>query len=158
MFVPTTAALEALYRRFVDIGNRGDLESVLALYTANATLTGGTVCMPQACVGRASIRRHFENLVATRTDIRNVAVSTAGNELRFRTEVTNDTTRAAAVDRIIVTGGATFVGNAIDRHTVGFDPSDPQTARFLAFVASRMGAPGPGITPPSTGSAGLAGE
>jgi hypothetical protein len=155
LFVPTTAAIEALYRRFVDIGNRGDLEAVLAFYAPNATFSGGTVCVPQPCAGRAAIRRHFENVVATRTDIRNVLLSTSGNQLRFRTDVTNDATRAAGVSRIIVTGTVAFAGSTIDRHTVAFDPTDPETARFLAFVASRMGAPGGSVTPPSTGNAGL---
>jgi hypothetical protein len=154
IFLPTASGLEAVYRRLIEAGNRGDIDSLLSFYGPNATFTGGTICGAQPCVGRAAIRRHFENLVAIRTNVSNIAVGAAGNELRYRTDVVNDATRAAGVDRVIVTGGVSFAGGSIERHSVGFDASDPQTARFLAFTAARMPGPG-GITPPATGSGGL---
>jgi hypothetical protein len=152
IYVPgTLAAMSALYRQFVDAGNRGDFNALLGFYSANARLTGGTVCLPNPCVGLAAIRRHFEGILAGATRIDITELSGGEGSLSFRTNVTNAGTRAAGIDRIIVRGRVTFVGSLAVDHVLEFDASDASTARFLAGLAAQQ-AP---IRPPATGDGGL---
>lgn len=124
-----------LYQQLTDAINRGDLPAIMAFYRDDAVLVGSSVCPQQTCTGKAAIQRHFENIVATHTVIGLTGTpQVSGTTLMLGSEVRNDTTRAAGVDRALLTVSVTFSDGLIARHVLQFDTSDVQTRTFLAFV------------------------
>lgn len=157
--VPAVAAQDdpaTVVQRFFDARNRYDVAGTLALVTDDFRLIGGPQCTPASpCVGREALRAEMQNYIAGRAQVTIVGTpQVSGTTVRARVEGRADVFRAAGAERIIndvtmeVRDGklASLVGVP--------DASDPQTARYLAFLRNQQGAGAPPPGMPNTGGGG----
>ena len=151
-----------VYQRLVSALNHGDLEGALALVTDDAFLVGTFVCPPpDGCAGKAAVRRDFEAEIADRVQITPASVQVSGDTIALRLEYRADSVRAAGAERIIILGTVELRGGQISRGVFQPDPTDAQTAAFLAALAASQPAPAPAPTPralPATGDGTCADE
>ncbi len=125
---PTAAVLQEL----IGAVNRGDGPAAAALYSPNAVLIGDPDCFPRACLGTTAISQHFlsqadQHLQATLlTEFVDGAAVTGRLEARFDGLAGTDVERVVALYTLIVQD------DQIVLFSTRPDPSDPQTARFLA--------------------------
>ncbi len=144
-----------VFRRFIDARNQGDVAGALALVTDDIRVIGGPRCTESApCVGKDAVRADLQAF-STTNHAQSTIVGTpqlTGATVRARIEARDDSTRAAGVDRFVndVTV-ETRDGKIASLHAVP-DTSDPQTARYLAYVRGLQGQPAPGM--PNTGGGG----
>jgi hypothetical protein len=141
----------SLLRAFVDAVNRGDAESAVGLFAADATWERGGRCPPGACAGLAPIRAEVAMDIRDQHAITIVSVQSSGGAARARIELRTAATRARGVERLI----RFLTVNAVDGRIVGVkfedDLGDPTTAAFVSMQRMQM-------TPPGTGDGGLVGR
>ena len=139
------ADLAAIFRRYADAVNQGDVDGALALFSEDATWVRGGRCPPGACVGQAAVRAELETEVANHHRIDIIDVQVTDSTLTARAEFQTDRTREAGVERIILAFTVEFQGDKISALQAGPDLTDPQTA---AFTGGRL--PTTGAGPAST--------
>lgn len=141
---------ERLLREFDRLYLAGQADAATALFTDDAVVDlgpNGTV------VGKEAIRSALRRLIAGHPSRTMTALTASGNRAVARFDVQNDATRRAGVPRILYSETIEVRDGKIALHRTEFDISDPDTARFLAFLRSQGPAPGAGPNQlPRTGS------
>lgn len=137
----TTTALAqttplALAQQWAAAQNRGDVAGTLALLADDAVLDGVGNCTPNACQTRAAIQAELERRVAASTQVNFTGYQVVGTTVAARNEVSNDTIRAAGVQRVINYQVFEVQGGRIAAVRVRWDLSDEQTARHGPAVAA----------------------
>ena len=99
---------------------------------------GAGLCRSVPCVGKAAIQKEYERRVALKSQPAIIlSQSVSGNTGILRIEVRNDDTRKAGVERFINTAIVQVVANKIAGDYIFPDMSDPQTARFVSWLATQ---------------------
>lgn len=137
-----TADPLAVLQQFITARNAGDEVEAMALVADNMSYVGGPVCtLAKPCVGRAIaqtlvVEQFYQKFHAHLTIIGTPQVT--GNRVTARVESIDDRTRAAGVSRTISNLTVQVVDGKIASWAASLDPSDPQTARFLAVQQTRV--------------------
>jgi hypothetical protein len=145
----------SVLQRFLDARNAGDVAGAMALVADDIYQVGGPACtLAQPCVGRDAVQRDIvEHYIPGHAHVTIVgSPQVSGSEVKVRVETTSDLARAAGVDRWVLNLTAEVRDGKIVRSVGLLDPSDPQTATFLAFQRAH-GTPVPS-TLPATGDGG----
>jgi limonene-1,2-epoxide hydrolase len=151
-----TADPAAVLEQFLNARNNGDEAGAMALLADNISYVGGPVCTPvKPCVGKDLARtlvveQFYQKFHAHLTIVGTPQVS--GNQVTARVASTDDRTRAAGVDRILSDTVVVVNNGKITSWVATMDPTDSQTARFLAFQQAQA-APSPSKLP-ATGDGG----
>ncbi|MBI3961476.1 MAG: beta-propeller fold lactonase family protein, partial [Deinococcus sp.] len=135
-----------LFQQQVDALNQGDVAGVLATLADDAVLLS-LFCQP--CSGREAIQRNIEFQVANQFHLtltrigsfdingsvrhRDIVANTAVGQL----EVRGDVFRAPGFQRVVGSFLVLVRGDKITFSRITLDPSDPETAAFLAFIQAR---------------------
>ena len=69
----------AVYHRYLDASARGDAAAAADVFAEDGVFVGGGGCRPTPCVGKAAIRRAFENIAAAHQQLSNVTTEVSGN-------------------------------------------------------------------------------
>lgn len=145
----------AVLQGFLAARNAGDVAGATALVAANVYFVGGPACtLAKPCLGRDAVRQDIvEQFLPGHAHVTIVGTpAVSGNQVRVRTEVTSDLARAAGIDRWVTDLTAQVQGGQIVSLVGLLDPSDPQTAKYLALQRAH-GTAGP-RTLPVTGDGG----
>lgn len=113
---------------------RGDIAGVMATLTDDAVLEGWGLCTPRPCVGKAAIQREVERRVADKEDFRLVTgtARVSGNTRTAQIEIRSDSITAAGVERLVASATDEVPVDKTSFARFVLDPTDPQTATFLA--------------------------
>ena len=153
------ATTRALFERFIDTRNRGDLAGLLALVTDDVRFVGGPECPPPApCLGTEALQREFRSY--TQAQVRVTVVGppqVSGTTLRARVEASGAAQRAVGVDRAISDVTVEVRDGKVASWIGILDASDPQTARWQAALGAQQGQGVPPLRLPNTGAGGGAG-
>jgi hypothetical protein len=175
----------ASYFQFIDAMNQGSVTRALTSFTDDAVIEGFPPFCLDTCRGRAAIQRQLDFEVGAKINLQLLSSLQQVGPNRFTAVVSHraDIIRMAGLSRVIIHDTVTFNSQGkITRLEGEPDFSDSQTATFAFLLTQPM--PGPGapassapasgpagstgasgaaasttaiaITPPSTGSAGLA--
>jgi limonene-1,2-epoxide hydrolase len=146
----------AVLQRFVAARNAGDVAGAMALVADDIRFVGGPVCTPeQPCLGRDVAQRDVVEQFISTFHAHLTIIGTpqvTGNQVLIRTEVTDDRSRAAGVDRLVANLTVEVRDGKIVRWVSLPDASDPQTATFLASPPAQPAAPPAQL--PRTGAGG----
>ena len=145
----------AVLQGFLAARNAGDVAGTTALVAVDIRFVGGPACtLAKPCLGRDAVRRDIvEQFLPGHAHVTIVGTPVvSGNQVRVRTEVTSDLARAAGIDRWVTDLTAQVQGGEIVSLVGLLDPSDPQTAKYLAFQRAQ-GSAGPRALP-ATGDGG----
>ena len=126
----------AVVQDFLAARNAGDVAGAAALVAADVRFVGGPACTPaRPCLGRDAVRRDIvEQFIPGHAHVTIVGTPVvSGSQVRVRTEVTSDLARAAGIDRWVTNLTAVVQGGEIVSLVGLLDPTDPQTAKYLAF-------------------------
>jgi hypothetical protein len=139
VLTPITMALAqgdpaAVARRYVEAVNSGNVTSIVALFTDDATVAHGRVCTPPCVADPAAVRRQYEQDVANRVKLTIVDTEVSGNTVALRMELFVNAMRAAGVDRIIGTDTIEVRGDKISSLRFAPDLNDLQTAKFREWT------------------------
>ena len=135
----------AVHQQYVDALNRGDVAGVMAVFADDASWLGTGPCRQTPCSGKAAIQTEVARQVATRARLTVVNRQATSGSVTARVEVRSDPIRAAGVERIVGTETVEVRGDQIAALRFAIDPTDPQTAIFLAAQAPNL---------PNTGAGG----
>ena len=141
---PPAADPLALLNAEIAARNRGDIAGAVALFADNATFTTAA-CRP--CTTKAGITDTLQHLLTDHWQITPFNSQVSGNSVTGKATLTADSIRARGFQRIIADESLTEQNGLITSFTSNPDPSDPQTAQFLAAAS---GPPPTGL--PSTGA------
>jgi hypothetical protein len=142
---PTPAQVDpaSLAQRDVAAQSRGDVAVSLALYGDDAIVQGGGLCWTP-CVGKAAVQKELERRVAAKNHAKIIGQYVSGNVAVVKTEVRLIDKFGApiewspGVDRIIVWNIYEVTGGKIAVVTLVGQRTDPQTARFIAWLRSQQ--------------------
>ena len=115
---------------------RGDVAAALALYSDDATIQYGGLCW-NPCVGKAAIQKELERRVEARNRWKVIGKYVSGNVAVVQTELRIGYIEQSGVDRVIVWCIYELAGDKIAVVTLVGQRTDPQTARFIAWVQSQ---------------------
>jgi len=128
--------------------SRGDVAASIALYSDDAIVQYGGLCWT-SCVGKAAVQKEIERRIAARNHAKIIGKYVSGNVAVVKTEVrvtSSDKSGAEGpaewspgVDRIIVWNIYELSGDKIGVVTLVGQRTDPQTARFIAWLRSWQG-------------------
>jgi hypothetical protein len=133
----------AVVQRFYDLRNAGNVAGSMALVADDVRLVGGPACtVAKPCIGRDAVQRDMvQNFLPLHAHLTIVgAPQVSGDQVKARAAVTSDRTRAAGVDRQVVNLTVVVRDGKIESGLSQPDPSDPQTAKFLAFEQAQAAA------------------
>lgn len=125
------------FRRFSEALNSGDVDKLMAVLTADASVVGGPNCPPSApCVGRELVRQNYAEYL-TRVKHRSKVVSEEfkSGSSAHRVEVTNDSIRNRGTDRLIGRNEVSYRDGLIASMRFFPDMSDEETARYIKATA-----------------------
>ena len=146
-------------QRFVDARNGGDVAGAMPLVADDISFVGGLVCTPdRPCVGRDVAQQQVvEQFIAFHGHLAIIGTpQVAGNQIKARTEGSDDRTRAAGVARFVQNLTVDVRDGKIATWVNVPDPSDPQTAQFLAFQRAQAAQSAKAL--PATGEGGSIGS
>jgi ketosteroid isomerase-like protein len=129
----------ALVKQYVEAINRGDAAGVVALLADDAVFDVPVgLCAAAPCVGRDTIQKQFESLVASKLHLTILQAYVSGNVVTIRAELREDTAKKAGVERTIGWGIYETKGDKI-AYVRGAIPdrSDPQTVRFFEWLRTQ---------------------
>ena len=127
-----------LYRRWIEYGNRADVEGQVRLLADDATLSAWSYCLTP-CRGHAAIRRQLDDHTILHDQSAPLDVRVAGDRIVARRELRSDGTRRAGVDRIIVRDDFRIERGRIAAAEMLMDLRDPPTATYLEFMRAEGG-------------------
>ncbi|HEY3111491.1 MAG TPA: nuclear transport factor 2 family protein [Chloroflexota bacterium] len=136
------------YRRWIEYGNRGDVEGQLRLLSDDATLSAWSFCL-SPCRGRAAIRHQLEERTVLHDQSTPFDVQIAGDRITARRELRSDGTRRAGVERIVLRDEFRVRGGKIAAAAMPLDLRDPPTATYLEFLRAQSGWLDPAAVDPS---------
>ena len=135
----------ALAEQDVAAGSRGDAAAALALYSDDAIVQYGGLCWTP-CVGKAAVQKEIERRVAAKNHAKIIAKYVSGNVAVVETEVRVTSVDKSGVERpvewspgverIVVWNIYELAGGKIAVVTLVGQRTDPQTARFIAWLRS----------------------
>ena len=130
--------------------SRGDFAAAIALYSDDAIVQYGGLCWTP-CVGKAAVQKEIERRVAAKNHAKIIGTYVSGNVAVVKTEVrVSSVDKSGAerpaewspgVDRIIVWNIYELAGDKVGVVTLVGQRTDPQTARFIAWLRSWQGPP-----------------
>lgn len=128
----------------LDALNRGDVDATVAAYTSNTLFVDGPPCGASSpCIGADAARKRFEALVQTHASFNLVGIQVLGSAVVGQFEERADNVSAAGVDRVLATFFFQVPQDKIAAQFTFVDPTDSQSATFLAFTASQQPQPAP---------------
>lgn len=127
----------SLAQRDVAALNRGDAAAGLALYSDDAVMQGGPLCIATPCVGKEAIQKNVEARVAAKAHPTIIGKYVSGNVAAVQVEVRNNLTQKAGVDRFIVWNIFEAKGDKIAAVESVFQRTDPQTAKYIEWLQSQ---------------------
>lgn len=134
---PLTTVAAKLLGQYHEAQNRGDLTAVMALFAEDATFVAPPICLP-SCMGTTQIQRAIEQRIRDYNQQHLIDVQTSGNVATSRTDWRSDPTRNAGVIRRIAIEIVEARDGKIVRYATKADLSDPETAKFQAFVEAAV--------------------
>src|SRR5438105_5182202 len=126
----------SLVERDLAAESRGDVAAALALYSDDAIVQYGGLCWTP-CVGKAAIQKELERRVAAKNRWSITGKYVSGNVAVVQTELRIGYIEQSGVDRVIVWCIYEVTGDKIAVVTLVGQRTDPQTARFIAWVQSQ---------------------
>jgi hypothetical protein len=136
----------SLAERELAAESRGDVAAALALYSDDATVQNGGLCLTP-CVGKAAIQKELERRAAARNHAKVVGKYVSGNVAILKTEIRltfSDTSGvdrpvvwSPGVDRLIVWHIYEVTEDKIAVVTFVGQQTDPQTAQFIKWLQSQ---------------------
>jgi sugar lactone lactonase YvrE len=144
----------ALFRRWIEGQNRGDVATQLGIMTDDAVLSAptGGLCAAQPCAGKDAIRRELERRAAAGAQVATPAFQVTGNVGWGRLEVSSPAVRAAGVERYIVQNIVVSRGDQIMSIRADFDRTDPQTDKYAASLSAAAAPAAPAQLPRTGGT------
>ena len=146
----------SVVQHFIDARNAGDVAGAMALVADDMRFVGGPICTPaKPCVGRAAAQRDVVEQFIQTYHAHLTIVGTPqvlGSQVKARTEVSDDRSKATGVDRLVANLTVEVRDGKMASWVSILDPSDPQTAKFLAFQQAHA-ARAPSVLP-ATGEGG----
>ena len=135
---PTRAEVnpESLAEQDMAAQSRGDVTAALALYSDDAIVQYGGLCWTP-CIGKAAIQKELERRVAAKNRWTIIGKYVSGNVAVVKTELRIGYIEQSGVDRVIVWCIYEVTGDKIAVVTLVGQRTDPQTARFIAWVQSQ---------------------
>lgn len=127
-----------LYWRWIELGNRADVDGQVRLLADDAVLLGWNFCL-RPCRGRADIRLQLDRLTVLNRQSTAVEVRVAADRVVARREVRSDGTRRAGVERIMVSDDFRISGGRIVAAEMLMDLRDPLTATYFEFMRAEGG-------------------
>jgi hypothetical protein len=122
--------------RHFSAANRGDAAAAATDFAPGAIVVGGLTCFPTPCASATAIQHEIETAVSQHIYFTIVSQRVDGSAVQGRLEVTADAVRGAGVNRIVIL----YTMVVADDHIVMFgalpDPTDAETAKFLAAAQS----------------------
>lgn len=128
--------------------SRGDVAAAIALYSDDAIVQYGGLCWTP-CVGKPAVQKEIERRVAARNHAKIIGKYVSGNVAVVKTEVRvtaidksgaeHPVEWSPGVDRLIVWNIYEVAGDKIAVVTLAGQRTDPQTARFIAWLRSWRG-------------------
>lgn len=131
-----TAPLD-VYQRYIEAYERGDVAAIVSLFADDGVFVGGGGCRPTPCVGKAAIQRAYESQLTGNYRLTVLDRQVAGDTISWRATLVNDATSAAGVARIVTTGTAEVRAGKIASLRGLPDPSDAETATFVAWQVAQ---------------------
>ncbi len=126
----------SLAERDMAAESRGDVAAALALYSDDAIVQNGGLCWTP-CVGKAAIRKELERRVAAKNRFAIVGKYVSGNVAVVQTALRIGYIEKSGADRVIVWNIYKAKGDKIAVVTLVGQRTDPQTARFIAWLRSQ---------------------
>jgi hypothetical protein len=135
---PASAEVDpvSLAERDLAAESSGDSASALALYSDDAIVQYGGLCWTP-CVGKAAIQKELERRVAAKNRWTIIGKYVSGNVAVVQTELRIGYIEQSGVDRVIVWCIYEVTGDKIAVVTLVGQRTDPQTARFIAWVQAQ---------------------
>jgi hypothetical protein len=130
----------ALAARELAAETRGDAAAALAMYSDDAIVQYGGLCWTP-CVGKAAIQKELERRVAAKNRWTIVGKYVSGNVAVVKTELRIGFIEGSGVDRVVVWCIYEVKGDKIAVVTRAGERTDPQTARFIAWILSQPKSP-----------------
>src|SRR5258708_3399741 len=137
---PAQVDPESLAQQDVAAESRGDLAVALVLYSDDAIVQYGGLCWTP-CVGKAAIQKELERRVAAKNRWTIVGKYVSGNVAVVKTELRIGFIEGSGVDRVVVWCIYEVKGDKIAVVTLAGERTDPQTARFIAWILSQPKSP-----------------
>ncbi len=146
-----------LFDQLIEALNADDVAAAVELFAEDAVMVvsgpgvgggGGGPCPGGQCDGTTAIGNQLQGQVNNEHDFQLVAAEASNGTLTGSYELRSARTRELGIERIIFNFTLEEAGDKITSFTFGPDESDELTA---SFYEQR-----PGVSPPSTGDAGLA--
>jgi hypothetical protein len=126
----------SLAERDLAAESRGDVAAALTLYSDDAIVQNGGLCWT-ACVGKAAIQKEMERRVEAKNRWTIIGKYVSGNVAVVQTELRIGFIEQSGVDRVIVWCIYETKGDKIAVATLVGQRTDPQTARFIAWLQSQ---------------------
>lgn len=134
---PARANALSLAQQDVAALNRGDAAAGVALYSGDAVMQAGPLCMATPCVGKPAIQKNLEARVVAKAHATIIGKYMSGNVAATQVEVRNNLTQKAGVERFIVWNIFEVKGDKIAAVTNSFQRTDPQTAKYIEWLQSQ---------------------
>jgi ketosteroid isomerase-like protein len=115
-----------VFRQAVDARNRGDIVSMMALFTDDAVREDGA-CQPP-CIGLAAVRTSFQKNIDEHFHANVISAEGAGDTVTARAEISSDTFRARGIEKRMTSYTIKLRGEKIVRWTSPLPPKTPATA------------------------------
>jgi ketosteroid isomerase-like protein len=137
----------SLAERDLTAQSRGDVAAALALYNDDAIVQGGGLCWTP-CVGKAAIQKELQRRAAANNHATIIGKYVSDNVAVVKSAVRLGSTNKSGVyrsiewspgvDRIVVWNIYEARGDKIAVVTLVGQRTDPQTARFIAWLRSQQ--------------------
>jgi hypothetical protein len=116
--------------------SRGDVAAALALYSDDAIVQYGGLCWTP-CIGKAAIQKELERRVEAKNRWTIVGKYVSGNVAVVQTELRIGFIEQSGVERVIVWCIYETKADKIAVATLVGQRTDPQTARFIAWIQAQ---------------------
>ncbi len=133
---PAKETPASLAQREAAAESRGDVAAALALYSDDAIVQYGGLCWTP-CVGKAAIQKELERRVEAKNRWTIIGKYVSGNVAVIQTELRIGFIEGSGVERVIVWCVYETKGDKIAVVTLVGQRTDPQTARFIAWLQAQ---------------------
>src|SRR6266576_6464817 len=116
--------------------SRSDVTAALALYSDDAIVQYGGLCWTP-CVGKAAIQKELERRVGAKNRWTIIGKYVSGNVAVIQTELRIGFIEGSGVERVVVWCIYEVKGGKIAVVTLAGQRTDPQTARFIAWLQAQ---------------------
>ena len=113
----------ALFHQAIEARNRGDIVSMMALFTDDAVREDGS-CQPP-CVGLDAVTRSFQKNIDEHFQANVTSAQGAGETVTARAEISSDAFRASGIEKRMTSYTVQFRGGKIARWSSPLPPQTP---------------------------------